>query len=369
MVVSGVLGDLAGSGECPPGWARRWRWRPWPRWRSPAPGNELAAQQLAEAYRKAGRPEDAARVLARQLEVAIGELGCEKRRVLQLGDRLNREDRYADAIELVKRYEEKCGAWPRLLWVSLYAHQQRTGWQEVTALATRLIDDAPSDSDFWWWRGEAFAELGQYEQAAADYHQSIAQEPNGFAAGRYAQWVDAELKRPCEGAFAPGYWMDLRPERVGDWAPDERARLYLAGRCDELLGRGKGVLALSPDAPVSTAKLEVNGQAGVVSLTQPAGYTLLSSAFAARAGVDASAATEIQIRTGGDWKKARLVTLKEVRLRQATARDVLAAVVDQLPEGLDAIIGVNLAWRFKVRNDGQAMTLEPWTPVGARSDR
>ncbi len=331
-----------------------------------ASGNELIAQQLAEAYLKAGRPEDAEKVRARQLEVAMGELGCDKRRVLQLGDRLNRDGRYEAAIALVKRHEEKCGAWPRLLWVSLYAHQERGEWKKVTELATRLIDDAPHDSDFWWWRGEAFAELGQYEQAAADYHQSMANQPNGFAAGRYARWVDAELKRPCEGAFALGYWMDLRPDDFEDWAPEERARLYLAGRCDELLGRGKAVLKLSPGAPVSTAKLDVNGKAGVVSLTQPAGYTLLSSAFAAKAGVDASSANEIQVRTGGEWKKAKLVTLKEVRFGQATSREVLAAVVDALPDGIDAVLGVNLAWRFKVQNDGQAMTFKPLAPVGTR---
>jgi len=333
-----------------------------------APGNELVARQLADAYRKIGRPEDAEKVVERNLEATLGELGCDQKRTLSFGDRMNREQRYEAAVRLVKQHEEKCGPWRRLLWVSLYANQQRGAWKEVTQHATRLIEEDPDDSDYWWWRGEAFAKLGEHEQAAADYHQSIANLPNGFAAGRYARWVDQSLKRPCEGAFALGYWMDLRPDGVGDWAPPERARLYLAGDCDKLLGRGTTAFRLSPDAPVSTARFDLGGRSGTISLTQAAGYTLIAKDFAARAGIDAAAGAQVQVHSAGTWTQARLVTLPEVRLGRAKAEQVLAAVVDQLPSGLDAVLGVNLAWRFRVLNDGNELTFKPWTPVGAGQD-
>jgi uncharacterized RDD family membrane protein YckC len=331
-----------------------------------APADELIARQLADAYRKAGRPDDAEKIMARNLQAVLDQLGCDRKRALSFGDRMNREQRYEVAVQLVKQYEAKCEPWRRLLWVALYAHQQRGEWKEVSRLTTRLIEEQPSDSDFWWWRGEAFAKSGEYEQAAADYHQSIANLPNGYAAGRYAKWVDKELKRPCEGAFALGYWMDLSPDEVGEWAPPERARLYLAGDCDKLLGRGATALELSPEAPVSTAKLGLGGKSGTIALTQAAGYTLLSKDFAARAGIDATAGAQVQVYFAGAWTQAHLVTLPEVRLGQAKAEQVLAGVVDQLPAGLDAVMGVNLAWRFHVANDGNKLTFKPWTPVAAK---
>jgi len=32
------------------------------------------------------------------------------------------------------------------------------------------------------------------------------------------------------------------------------------------------------------------------------------------------------------------------------------------------VLGVNLAWRFRVLNDGNELTFKPWTPVGAGQD-
>ncbi|MBI5544357.1 MAG: aspartyl protease family protein [Deltaproteobacteria bacterium] len=314
-------------------------------------------------------PEKAQMVEARHTEAALVELGCDKTRALRLGERMNRERAFETSIRLVKHFEQCCGPWPRLLWVSIYAHQQRDEWKAVAEQTTRLIEESPEDSDYWWWRGEAYAELGEYEQAAADYHQSMANTPNGYAAGRYAKWVDSALQRPCEGAFALAYWIDLRPETVDDWAPRERARLYLAGECDKLLGRGRASLKVTLDAPVNTAKLEVGGQTGTISLSQPAGYTLLTKEFASRAGVTASPEVPIRVRMGGQWVVARLVTLPQVRLGGAKAEQVMAAVVDSLPGGLDGVLGVNLAWRFRAANEGAKLTLEPWPAMNPGASR
>lgn len=322
-----------------------------------APDNEQVATQLAEAYRKAGRPGDAARVEARLLEATLDNLPCQQRSALALADRMNREGRFDAALALVARYHQKCGPWPRLLWVSMYAHQQKGAWKEAAQVGTQLIDDEPLDSDYWWWRAEAYSKLGNYEQAAADYHQSMANRPNGFAAGRYAKWVDSQLQRPCEGAFALGYWMDRRPDKAAAWAKDERARLYLAGRCDELLGRGQASLKVDPDAPLSTAQLRVGRATGTVSLTQAGGYTLLKRDFALRAWLGTPSDATIEVWSAGRRVPAHLAVADEVWVGQAHAPKVLVAVVEDLPPGLDAVLGVNLAWRFKVTADERQLSL------------
>jgi uncharacterized RDD family membrane protein YckC len=333
-----------------------------------APSNEVTAQQLAEAYRKAGRPEDAEKVLARQLDAALAELTCEAPKALAFGDRMNREERYDAAIRWVRRYEEKCGPLPRLLWVSMYAHQQRREWSEAVAVATRLIENEPDDSDFWWWRGEAYANLGRIEQAAADYQQSMAQHPNAFAAGRYAELAETRLQRPCDGAFALWFWMEEEEgngEETGPRAQRERDRLYRAGGCERFLGKGRIAIKRASEDAVGTAKLVINGHALIADATDLAAYTLLSSELAAKVGVDTSASEKVNVWLGGEWLEARRVSLPEVQLEKARAVDLAAAVVDKLPPGTDAVLGVNLAWRFRVRQEDSGLTLEE-RPRGTR---
>jgi tetratricopeptide (TPR) repeat protein/uncharacterized RDD family membrane protein YckC len=327
------------------------------------PDNEVVAQQLAEAYRKAGRPEDAEKTLDRYFDSAAVSVGCNARRALAFGDKLNGERRFEAAIQLVDRYEKSCEQWPRLLWVSVYAHQQRAEWKQVTEETTRLIDDEPEDSDFWWWRGEAYAKLGEYEQAAADYHQSMANQPNGFASGRYAAWVDKALQRPCEGAFALAQWMEAEPDDVEAWAGRERNRLHLAGDCDQLLGRGKAVFKPGSEAGPRTARLELGTQSGLCALEPVSGYTLLSAAFAKRAGLSAADGSSIQVRGSAGWTTAHLVTVPRAKLAGAQADNLLVAVVDQLPPSVDAIVGANLLWRFQTTNDSRGLTLQPRSRV------
>ncbi len=115
-----------------------------------APANETIARELADAYRKSNRPDDAATVQRRSLDAQLTALGCDKQRTLAMGERLVNDGDAQAGLKLVADFTQRCGEWLRLEWVAMSAHEDLGHWKEAAAIATRLIQADPEDSDYWW---------------------------------------------------------------------------------------------------------------------------------------------------------------------------------------------------------------------------
>ena len=323
------------------------------------PGNELLAMQLVDALRRAGERESAEAVLTKHLAALSEEIGCDKRKALRVGERMNREGEFETAVGFVSGFTQRCGRWPRLLWVSIHAHGELGQWQQAAQDATAVIEADPEDSDYWWWRGRAYANLKQYEQAAADYHQSMANRPNGFAASRYAEWAQQGLQRPCEAAFALQAWVEQNPDETEEWVDAEVSRLFLAGNCARLAGQGKTKARFDPGAPEARVKAVIQGKPVTLVARSRAPYTVVDRAFAESVGLKVDAAPTVRLRVAGEDVQARIVNLGEVRVGDAATVELPAAVVDRLPEGTQGILGVNFLWRFSTGDDGESLALSP----------
>ncbi|MHB8873228.1 MAG: retropepsin-like aspartic protease [Myxococcaceae bacterium] len=297
------------------------------------------------------------------LRRALAADACQKRSALDLGNKLNAAGDFTGALDLVRGFEEACGAWPRLLWVSMYSRQQRREWKEAAEVATRLIEDRPADSDFWWWRGEAFAELGEYRQAAADYTQSVAALPNGFASGRYARFAKEKLAKPCDGAFALQYWLEQRPNDTEEWAKTRRSELFLSGGCEKVAGRGSASIRFTPNAPVNKTALKVNGKPATFIVSQATGTTLLSRAFAEKLGLQVQEDAKVTVYFAGEFRPAQLATLDRLSLGQAGVEKLQVAVVEQLPGEAPGVLGLNFFWHFSVKMDPASLAIAPLAGV------
>lgn len=324
-----------------------------------APGNEVLAEELVDALRRAGEREGAEAVLTRHLAALSEDVGCDKRKALRVGERMNRAGEFETAVAFVSGFTQRCGHWPRLLWVSLHAYGELGKWEQAARETTAVIEADPEDSDYWWWRGRAYANLKQYEQAAADYHQSMANRPNGFAASRYAEWAQQGLQRPCEAAFALQAWVEQHPDEAEDWVDAEVSRLFLAGNCGRLAGQGKTQARFAPGAPVARVKAVIQGKPVTLVARSPAPYTVVDRAFAESLGLKVDAAPTVRLRVAGEDVQARIVNLGEVRVGDATTVELPAAVVDRLPEGTQGLLGVNFLWRFSAGDDGESLALSP----------
>ncbi len=292
-----------------------------------------------------------------RLREDLAKDGCNKKLALTLAEKLNEANDHAGAIEWVGAFEEKCGAWPRLLWAKTYAHEQSKQWKEAAATATRLVESEPSDSDFWWWRGRAHAEQELLPQAVADFTQSMALRPNGFAAGRWARIAEQD-GRPCDGAFALQAYLEDRTGKPDAYGEEKRTELWLKGGCDALAGKGKAEVKLPGDAPLVTAKGKIAGKPATFLVSERVGLTAVSKRLAAAAGLAAEpGAPSLAVRAGGAFRSGPRVTVPSVELAGARAEKVDVVIVDELPAGVDAVLGASFLHRFAAEREGGKLAL------------
>jgi tetratricopeptide (TPR) repeat protein len=294
----------------------------------------------------------------RGLEGVLLREPCNLASALELAVAYNQGGKYENTIAFADNFESECGLAPRLLSAKFFAHEQRGEWLAASQLATRLIENQPGDSDFWWWRGRTQAELGGYDQAAADFRQSMAAHMTDQALVRFTRVMEKQ-GRPCEAAFAFRSYVDAYPDDELEWALREESRLYIAGSCRLLDGRGTARL----DRRVGQAALETDAQvadgAGHFAVDTSSGLSVVSSAFAKRAGLvprDGLRGRSFTVQAASQFRPAYLA-IADVRIGTASAAAVHIAVVDSLPPGLDGILGQSFLSRFLVEAGRGKLTL------------
>lgn len=274
---------------------------------------------------------------------------CDKKTALELTKWLNKAGDFEGTAAHVSAFEQECGAWHRLLWAAAYAHEQAGKWDEAAAVDTRLIEDDPADSDFWWWRGRAHAEAGKRAFAEADFRQSMANKANGFSAFRFSKYLGDE--KPCEAAFAVQWYME-HAKKVDDWAADKRSEHYVTGGCDKLEGKGAHRIKKKPNAPVVELTVSVAALKGQkMLLNESAAWLTLSRAAASKAGI--SATEDITpVYLYGKHLPAKVAVANVVTVGKAKAIEVPVAVVEEMPGGHAGVLGQSFLWRFRTEDTG-----------------
>jgi aspartyl protease family protein len=279
---------------------------------------------------------------------------CNRRAALDLAELLNENEAFGETIELDEGFVAKCGAFPRLLWTDVYAHEQRSEWAQAATAATTLIEDDPTDSDFWWWRGQDRMEEGKLDLAGADFRQSMAEGGHEFAAFRFIP-VAEKLKTPCEAAFALRQFIFQDEDAIGGSVISRYNQLYASGSCDAVAGKGKASVKVEPgmDLVMTKASLKTGAATeGSFVIDTKAAFVVVSKAFADKAKLAVDGAPEVTTLVLGDLKKARVLTAASLSVGGATAANVQVAVVDELPKEMDGVIGESFLWRFAyVRDD------------------
>jgi hypothetical protein len=276
---------------------------------------------------------------------------CDRAAVRELADLLNRNKAYGETIDANQRFFDKCGLYPQLAWTSILAHQQRMDWAGAVAVSTGLIAHEPTDPDFWWWRGQDRAELGQLAAAIADYRQSMALGGLGFATFRLATAAERHGEH-CEGAFAIRYMITLQGRRFAGDTWERFKHLYAAGACDAVNGKGRAVLRYAPGVDLLLAELRLGSETGSVVVDASAPYLTVTAGFARRAGIavtpNAPSASAVVL---GELREGRLATAELADLAGATAVSVPVLVLDELAPGMDGIVGLSFLWRFSLTRD------------------
>jgi aspartyl protease family protein len=274
---------------------------------------------------------------------------------------------HLDEIALADGYRAlgRCGISVAPLWRMLALHQKRNEWVSATLLSTILIDDDPRDSDFWWWRGEALANAGHPWPALADYRQSLANasgaQPGGFAVARFGDPAAATGER-CEGARAWRFYTHVLGGEMTQEARDGYAALVRAGTCAPDDGQGGARILIDTMSGTGPVPVTIGAATGSFQLDSAAGTSVVSRAFAARAGLAPRSGDHVTTLHGGALVSGPPSIAPSIAAAGASAANVDVLISDQLPPGEDGVLGVSFLWHFDVATEGAVVVLTPPRP-------
>ena len=308
--------------------------------------------------------EEAQALIIQGLLEDLAKKPCDRGLALRAAVELTEKGEFKTVAKISDDFARNCAGEPhvRLLRKGYYAHEQLEQWPQAANVATLLIRAEPSEGAFWWWRGQARVKTNQLDIAAADLRQAMAATPfedsRGYSLLDFAD-IAEKVGAPCDAAAGLRLYQELNPRGVAQRVRDLQAKLHLAGNCDAAYGTGQTAIAVDTTQPVPVTQVSVGKTAGKFLLSPRTGYTLLSRAFADRAGVAASGAP-LDSYAGGALRSGVPAVAGKVGVGKAAATGVRVLVVDELPGGLDGVLGMSFMGRFSFAEFGDQVTLDAW---------
>lgn len=283
---------------------------------------------------------------------------CDRSAIIDYGELLIRAGDHRGALSTSHDFLARCGAYPRLLWVTYTAHLRLSEFADAESDATTLMDEDPSDKDYVIWRGQAFEAARDWDKAAADFEQAIALQPALKNIPLNLVEAYQHAGKPCDAYFALERYFQRYPEvsQIPRW---ESVAEKLSGdsTCRTLAGSGHALLHVASGGNEIPAEARINGHAGHFVVDTGASLVTLSTAFAKRAGVASLGNGTLVIHTANGTRKARLAVIDRVDVQGASAGGVRTALLDSLPPGIDGLLGMSFLSRFDLRLDGARHTL------------
>ena len=290
---------------------------------------------------------------------------CDKEAVVKLVRELVKLKRNADAVDDGKAYFAKCGAHPRIDRELIYPLRQLGRYAEAIKHTTVLVERDPYDSDYWWWRAEDRDHTNEHPQALADLRQSFANSANyrysRFAAARILD-IAGPAGQPCEGVLALDYFVDAHGGTLAHDLDQRRAGLDLSAQC--AARRGRGAAALPPPADAgTTVEVTIGDVAGTFLVEERCGTTALSTAFAQLVQLAPRAgAPRVETIAAGKIRSG-LPAAVTLAIGKAVGPDTEVVIVDDLPAGIDGVVGLSFLWKFELtrRDDDGGLSLSDGT--------
>jgi aspartyl protease family protein len=289
---------------------------------------------------------------------AVDAAPCDQEKVLELAEFLVGTGDNAAALDRCEAYFAACGEFPRLRWVTYEAHKRRSEWDLAAAEATRLIEDAPWDADYRWWRGIAYEQAGEDERAIEDYRQAIALRPAIDSIPLNLAGLLERQGKPCEALLPIEQALFHHPEVAN--AGELRARIDAisrAGSCDATTDRIARI-RVDRRAGAMLARVRIDGHEGTFLVDTGASYVTLGGAFARKLGVGTDG-PEVLLATAGGQEAGHLAVVHEIDVEGVTANVVPVVVIDGLAPGVDGLLGLSFLARFDLATSGDVLEIRP----------
>ncbi|HEY8212128.1 MAG TPA: TIGR02281 family clan AA aspartic protease [Myxococcaceae bacterium] len=286
----------------------------------------------------------------KRLKAQLDAEPCDRTKIVEYGEALAQAGDYRGALNSNEAFFQKCGPYPRLLWVSYGAHKSLSEFDAAATDATRLIEGDPGDKDYWAWRGLAYEEKGDPAKAASDYRQALTLQPALRSIPINLANMYERSGQPCEAMLALEEYLLKYPQLRRDaHLPSWQQRLVSSGQCAAWVGKGRAVVSFAPASGEIVAAVRINGREKARFLVDTgASLVTLSREMAARAGIPEDAGAKIYVNTAGGIRAARLTVVDQIELQGAQASHVEVAILDSVPDGVDGLLGLSFLSRFEV---------------------
>ncbi len=279
---------------------------------------------------------------------------CEPKTNLNHVERLMELGRWQEAKAGAEASIQRCGVIGKMKWRLAYTNQQLHLWQDTTKVTSELIADHPQDSDFWWWRGEAWSDGDHPLLALADYRQSLALSERArggqFAANRFYAPAKAAGEM-CEAARAWSYYRRALNGAPSQEMRDETAAILRGKLCAAENGTGRASVARK-------VRVTLDGAADTFTVDAELGTTLVSRMFAARAGIVSTSTERAQTQSDGKLYAGEPMRLT-IRAGNASAASVDVLITDDLPGDAAGILGLSFFWHFDIAFGDDYLELQP----------
>jgi hypothetical protein len=165
--------------------------------------------------------------------------------------------------------------------------------------------------------------------------------------------------RPCDLVAALRYFVDdlggqLRPEHE-----DAQLAIDREQRCSARVSGTKGSFPQATASRPAQVQARVAADEGRFLIEERTGTTVLTRAFAERAGIAPGKETA-QTMAAGRLRTGALGRGR-VELNGLAVDDLQVLVVDELAPDLDGVIGLDFLWHFRAHPEGKRIVLRPRT--------
>jgi clan AA aspartic protease (TIGR02281 family) len=287
---------------------------------------------------------------------------CDQRSIGDLALMLDKLGFRRQAADGLYRFVKDCGAPVTALQRSIDIYLKLTDYPKAVEVADEFMRRAPSNHDAHYLRGVALEGAGDYQRALADYSDAIelfgtdkrkiSSRVFMHMAGAYAA-----LKRFCEAAAPINLWVALDPA-TRDTSQTQKiiADYERQGNCAATAEAHNERFPLRGQKTVVTVKAQINGVKGLFILDTGASYVSVKSAFAERAKISVTGASEITLITANGQAKAKLSKADKIALGTLQAAAVPVAVQNgdenNYGPGIDGLLGMSFLSRFEVQIAG-----------------
>jgi clan AA aspartic protease (TIGR02281 family) len=292
---------------------------------------------------------------------------CDQKSIADLALALDKLGYRREAADGLYRFVRNCGAPLNALSQSANIYLKLTDYPKAVEVADEYVRRATTDSSAHYLRAIALDGAGDFQRALADYSDAIelyGADKKSVSSSVFLRMARAyaSLKRFCEAAAPINLWISLDPASRDTSRSQKIISDYeQQGNCASSKEFQKESYPLRGQRNVVTVKAEINGVRGLFILDTGASYVSMKTAFADRAKISLTGASEVTLMTANGMAKAKLSKADKVQLGKLEATNVPVVVQDadekSYGAGVDGLLGMSFLSRFEVQMAGGSIEI------------